>query len=390
MNMRRHSVLFLAFLALPLLLPVRGSAQFVSDPAIEQKIQRGIDAIYNIQFDRADSLFAEVVRWNPQHPIGYFFEAMTQWWRILTNFDDESQDQKFYDLLDKVITLCDAHLDTNPDDVTALFFKGGAVGFRGRLRANRNKWVGAANDGLVALPIVQMAYKLDPTNYDVLLGIGIYNYYADVIPDQYPFVKPFMVFFPSGDRKKGLHQLEEAAKHARYARVEANYFLMQNYFLYEKDFVKALAISAELNKKYPQNPVFHRYLGRCYISLGRLGEANDVFLEVAKRFRKKQLGYDDYDGREAYYYLGKYDFLTGKMDEALRYFYSSDSLSRIVDKDGASGFMSLTNLMIGMIYDTQNERSAAIEQYKKVLDMKEFENSRRDAEHYLQQPYKRN
>jgi tetratricopeptide (TPR) repeat protein len=373
-----------------MLVPVPASAQWVSDPVVDQRIQRGIDYIYNIQFNKADSVFAGVVRWNPLHPVGYFFQAMTQWWRILSNFDDESQDQRFYDMLDKVITLCEDRLDKNLNDVTALFFKGGAVGFRGRLRANRGKWIGAANDGLVALPIVQKAYKLEPKNYDVLLGIGIYNYYADVIPDQYPFVKPFMVFFPGGDRKKGLQQLEEASKHAKYARVEANYFLMQSYFMYEKDFARAMAIAVELNKKYPENPVFHRYVGRCYVSIGRLGEANDVFLEIEKRFRKRQTGYDDYDGREAYYYIGKYFFLTGQMESALRNLLKSDSLSRIVDKDGASGFMSLTNLMIGMVYDTQNKRSVAIDQYKKVLDMKEFENSRRDAEQYLQQPYRRN
>ena len=377
-------------LLLLMLVPVGASAQWVSDPAVDQRIQRGIDYIYNIQFNKADSVFAGVVRWNPQHPVGYFFQAMTQWWRILTNFDDESQDQRFYDMLDKVITLCEDRLEKNPNDVTALFFKGGAVGFRGRLRANRGKWIGAANDGLVALPIVQKAYKLDPKNYDVLLGIGIYNYYADVIPDQYPFVKPFMIFFPGGDRKKGLLQLEDASKHAKYARVEANYFLMQSYFQYEKDFAKAMAIAVDLNKKYPENPLFHRYVGRCYVSTGHLGEANDVFLEIEKRFRKKQTGYDDYDGREAYYYIGKYHFLTGQMDQALRNLYKSDSLSRIVDKDVASGFMSLANLMIGMVYDTQNKRSVAIDQYKKVLDMKEFENSRRDAEQYLQQPFRRN
>ncbi len=378
-----------ALLFVVLLAPMRSQGQWVSDPAIEQKIQRGIDAIYNLKFQEADTLFAAVIRWGPQHPIGYFFEAMTEWWRILCNFDDESQDDKFYAMLEKVISLCDERLDKNPNDVTALFFKGGAIGFRGRLRANRGKWVGAANDGLMALPIVQKAYKLDPNNYDILLGIGIYNYYADVIPDEYPFVKPFMVFFPSGDRKKGLQQLEEAAQHAKYASVEADYFLMQNYFQYEKDFPKALAIATLLTKKFPDNPVFQRYLGRCYVALGRLGEANDVFVDVAKRFRRKQVGYDTYDGREAYYYLGKYDFMTGSLNTALRYFYSSDSLSRIVDKDGASGFMSLTNLLIGEIYDLQNQRSAAIGQYRKVLDMKDFENSHRDAEQNLQHPYRR-
>lgn len=380
----RISVLLLLFLPAPV------SAQWISDPAIDRKIQRGIDYIYNIEFDKADSVFAEVVQWNPQHPIGYFFQAMTQWWRILTNFDDESRDQKFYDMLNHVITMCEDRIDKDANDVTALFFKGGAVGFRGRLRANRGKWVGAANDGLVALPIVRKANALEPNNYDVLLGIGIYNYYADVVPDQYPIVKPFMVFFPSGDRKKGLEQLVEASQHAKYARAEAGYFLLQNYFNYEKDFAKALALATELNKKYPRNPVFHRYLGRCYVSLGRLGEANDVFTEIEKRFIRKQTGYDNYDGREAYYYIGKYEFLTGKMDLALRHLWTCDSLSRIVDKDNPSGFLSLADLMIGMIYDLQNKRSLAIEQYKKVLDMKEFENSQRDAKQYLQQPYRRN
>lgn len=381
---------FHALIVLLMLIPVSAPAQWVTDPTIEKKIQRGIDYIYNLEFDKADTVFADVVRWNPDHPIGYFFQAMTQWWRILTNFDDESQDKKFYEMLDKIMNMCEERIDKNPNDVTALFFDGGAVGFRGRLRANRSKWVGAANDGMVALPIVRKAFELDPKNYDVLLGIGIYNYYAAVIPDKYPFVKPFMLFFPGGDRKKGLEQLEEVWQHAKYARVESGYFLLQNYFQYEKDFPKALALATELNKKYPQNPVFHRYLGRCYISLGRLGEANDVFEEIRKRFKKKQTGYDTYDGREAYYYLGKYEFLTGKIDPAMRDLFTSDSLSRIVDKDGASGFMSLTNLMIGMIYDMQNIRSAAVEQYEKVLDMKDFENSRIDAEKFLKQPYKRN
>jgi predicted negative regulator of RcsB-dependent stress response len=115
-----------------------------------------------------------------------------------------------------------------------------------------------------------------------------------------------------------------------------------------------------------------------------------VFVDIEKRFKKKMTGYDHYDGREAYYYIGKFDFLTGKMDEALKNLWTSDSLSHIVDKDEASGFMSLANLMIGMIYDTQNKRAQAVEQYRKVLEMREFENSRRDAKQYLQKPYKRN
>jgi len=369
--------------------PFRALAQWIDDPVVEQKLQRGINNIYSIEFEKADSQFTAVIQMRPDHPVGYFFRAMTVWWQILTDFDNESRDEKFYGMLEQVVTMCEDRLDKDPKDVAALFFKGGAVGFRGRLRVNRGKYVGAANDGLVALPVVRKAFELDPQNYDVLLGIGIYNYYAEVVPEKYTIVKPFMIFFPSGDRKKGLEQLVLASQNAKYARVEASYFLLQSYFVYEKDFSKSLAIARDLNKRFPQNPVFHRFLGRCYISLGHLGEANDVFLEIERRFKKKQTGYDSYDGREAYYYLGKYEFLTGKIDLSLRHLYACDSLSRIVDKGEPSGFMSLTNLMIGMIYDMQNKRDYAVQQYQKVLQLKEYENSQRDARLFLQQPYKR-
>ena len=365
------------------------NAQWILDPTIEQRIQKGIDFIYNLEFEKADQEFDAVVALRPKHPVGYFFRAMTQWWRILSNFSDESKDDRFHELLDVVINMCDERLDRNPKDITALFFKGGAVGFRGRLRANRGKWLVAAKDGIVALPIVQKAYELDPNNYDVLLGIGIYNYYAEIVPKDYPFVKPFMIFFPKGDKKKGIEQLKLSAQNSKYARTEASYFLLQSYFLYEKDYFQALTIAQSLHARYPRNPLFHRYVGRCHVSLGQWSDANRIFLEVERRYTAKQAGYDAYDAREAYYYLGKFHFIAGTFDEALKNFVKCDELSRIVDKEGPSGFMSMANLHIGMIYDIQKKRQLAVNQYQKVLRMKQFENSHADARRYLSTPYTR-
>lgn len=365
------------------------SAQWINDPVVDGHLQKGIDKIYNLEFERADQEFAEVVRLQPEHPAGHFFQAMTEWWRILSNFDDESRDKRLIAMLDKVVELCEERLDQNENDVAALFFKGGAVGFKGRLRSNRGAWLLAANDGLVALPAIRKAYKLDPQNFDVLLGMGIYNYYADVVPNQYPVVKPLMLFLPSGEKKKGLEQLELAAQKARYAKIEAMYFLLQTYFTYEKQYVRALELARELHTKYPQNPVFHRMYGRCYVSTGYWGEAFQIFSEVEKRYRNHQPGYDNYDGREAYYYIGRHYFLAGKLEEALRNLYKCDELSRPIDKQAASGFMSMTNLTIGMIYDLQKRRGSALAQYQKVLGMKEYENTHKEARRFMEKPYSR-
>lgn len=369
-------------------LAIRPAAgQWLQDPETDQQIQRSVDRIYNLEFEEAERELAEVVRRQPDHPAGHFFVAMVQWWRILSNFTSTSEDEKFYDLLDRVIELCDRRLQKDEKDVTALFFKGGAVGFRGRLRANRGKWVGAANDGVVALPLVRKAYALDPQNADVLLGIGIYNYYAEVIPDRYPLVKPLMVFFPSGDRKLGLQQLEDASRRAVHARTEAKYFLMQNMYMFEKDFGKALSLALELHAAYPKNPLFHRYVGRCYVANGRLTAANEVFEEVDRRYRTGQRGYDAYDGREAAYYLGRREFIAGSYDAALKHFYRCDEMSRTLDREGPSGFMVMANLQVGMIYDLQGKRTNATRQYRKVLGMKDYEGAHATAQNYLNKPY---
>ncbi len=363
--------------------------QWLPDPAIDENIQRGIGHIYNLEFEMADQEFLGVVTIRPDHPAGYFFQAMTEWWRIMIDLDNESRDDKFYDMLDKVIDLCDGLLKKNPNDVTALFFKGGAVGFRGRLRANRGNWLGAAKDGVTALPIVRKAYELDQHNYDVMLGIGIYNYYADIVPREYPLLKPLMWFFPSGDKNKGLEQLSLAAENAKYANVEASYFLMQNYFLYEKDYIGALGLARRLSGMFPRNPVFQRYLGRCYVRLGYWAEASLTFANIDHEFREGRIGFSNSDGREAAYYLGRFHFIGTALEESLRHFLRCEEISKKIDKDGNSGFRTMANLHIGMIYDVQKKRDLAMQQYRKVLALKEFETSHQEARTYLQHPYTR-
>lgn len=376
--------------AIPLIVafPLSLAAQWDLGADIDRRLLKGIDHIYNLEFYDADRQFDEVVRLRPDHPAGYFFSAMTQWWRILSNFEDESQDRRFYAMLEDVIGMCEKRLERDPSDITALFFKGGALGFRGRLRATRGNWPGAASDGLAALPIVRRAHALDSTNYDVLLGIGIYNYYAEIVPKEYPIVKPFMVFLPSGDRVKGLEQLHHAAERSKYARTEATYFLVQNYYLYEKQNDTAAALAGVLSRKYPRNPLFLRYHGRCLVGLGRWEEAVPIFTRVLEMFKNGQVGFGPKDAREAHYYRGKYAFIRGWHADALEHFREAERLSYAVDAGEESGFLSMSVLHMGMIYDLTGRRQDAVTSYRRVLAMKEYENTHRDARRFLGMPFK--
>jgi tetratricopeptide (TPR) repeat protein len=383
--MKRGGWLMLAALLIPV---GRCPAQWIGDSAIEAHTHRGIEYVYNLSFDSARAEFQFLVHQKPDHPAGYFFLAMVDWWRIASDIENTSHDDHFLSELDRVIDLCDKRLGKNEHDTAALFFKGGALGFQGRLHGNREDWVQAANDGRMALPIVEDAYRLAPANDDVLLGMGVYHYYAAVIPDQYPIVKPLMVFFPKGDKEKGLRELRDAAANARYANFEATYFLLQILQNFEKRYGEALPLALTLHARFPNNAIFHKYVGRCYATVGNWDACARSFDEILRRAQQKRMGYDLPTEREARYYLGLHEMTIGNDSAALEHFYRTDELSRRVDKK-PSGFMVMANLRIGFLYDLQKKRDLALQQYKKVLGMTDYQGAHEQAQRYLKSPYQK-
>lgn len=362
-------------------------AQTSSLPDFDGHAREGIRAVYNLEFEEAEKEFQTIVQAQPHHPAGHFFLAMVTWWRIMLDLDDERYDREFFSSLDRVIEMCDSMLEEDEDDVTAMFFKGGALGYQGRLHFHRNDYLAAARAAVEALPLVQAASELAPDNYDINLGTGIYNYYADVIPREYPLVKPLLLFIPAGDKAKGIAQLTLASEKAKYAPVEASYFLMQVYYFYEKEYGSALGLARGLHERFPQNVVFHRYVGRCYVSLSNWDAVREVFGEISRRSRAGQRGYGAGAEREAAYYLGVDRMGRGDLEGALQHLYRCDELSRGLDRKEPSGFMAMANLKIGMIYDLQKKRDLAIRQYAKVEDMKEYSDSHALAERYTKRPY---
>ena len=361
------------------------------DAKFDSLVTSGIKQIYNIKFPEAEKTFRKLIADYPNHPSGRFFLAMIDWWKILLDLDSEERDEIFFQKLEDVIFQCDELLKKNSQNVDALFFKGGAIGFRGRLRANRDSWLKAADDGREALPIVEHAANLDPNNVDVQLGFGIYNYYAAVIPEEYPMIKPLMLFFPSGDKEKGIEQLNNTAFKGKYAKYEAQYFLMTLYYSNENNPYKAEEYADMLIKEFPDNPVFQRWKGRIAAKKGDYFTASLVFQNVIDKDKSGYAGYSvPKTKREADYYVAFQYFNTNKLDSSMIYFSDCAKISKQIDEeDEESGFQVNAVLYMGMINDLWNKREAAILNYKKVLDMNEYANSHKLAEGYIEKPFKK-
>ena len=349
-------------------------------------VQMGATMIYNMEFDAASSLFGKVIDMYPKHPAGYFLDAMVEWWRIQADRRKKNNDEVFLNKCAKVIVLCDELLSLNEKDLSALFFKGGTLGFRGRYYAGRESWIKAADDGNVAFKILQQCQQLAPGNHDIMLGTGLYNYYASALPEQYPALKAVMMFLPKGDKNIGIMQLQAAGRGAKYAATEAKVSLLQVWYQFEKNAVEALPVAMDLYTRYPKNPYFHRYVGRCQVMLGMWTEMEQTWRNVVNRCINRNIGYDQQTAREGLYYIGLALMNRKQLDSALTYFYKCDEAGRFLDED-ISGFTIKVNMKIGNIYDIQGKRSLAIEQYKKVLKWDDRQNSHEEAKRYINQPF---
>lgn len=358
----------------------------LDDPIVRFQVQRGLDLLYDMQFEQADKLFNQVDRRYPNHPAGPFLKALSTWWEILLDLSDTSHDEAFFAQMEEVIERSDRLLKKNKDNFDAIFFKGAALGFRGRLRSNRGDWYKSALDGKRAMDYVLRVARKDPSNADYAFGKGIYDYYAAAIPDRYPFVKPVMIFFPRGDRARGIRALEWTARDGVFIQTEAAYFLLQIYYLFERDFEKSVEYVNWLRKEHPNNPFFHTFEGRVYAHWGKWGDAGAIFSNVLARYEKKMPGYNQAMAEQALYYRGRAHMVYARYDEAIADLTALRRLS--ATKPGESYFEVWGRLREGMAYDAAGYRDRAVACYREVLSMDNRADVHDMARRFLNSPYR--
>lgn len=366
--------------------PLKSQWVIMSNEA-DSLVLRGSKLIYNCQFDSAELIFDEVIEKYPDHPVGYFLDAMVDWWRIKIHRNEAVYAQSFENKIEIVVDKCDDLLDENPKDLTALFFKGGALGYRGRYFAESKQWLSAATDGKEAFDIMLDCHEKAPGNHDIMLGSGIYNFYAAAIPEKYPLTKPLLAFLPEGNKKIGLLQLRSSAYHARYTTVEAKVMLLLSFYSFEKDYNSALFWAKELHEEFPDNAYFHRYYARSKTRMGKWEELEQEWRNIIKKCIKRVEGYNNLTAREGLYYVGLALQRKREYETALKYYNKCLEVGDYIDEED-SGYYLSAQFKIALIYDKTGKRDLAIKQYKKCLESEDYDGIHAKCKRYLEKAYR--
>src|SRR6266487_5640740 len=240
-------------------------------PRLEELHAKGSEALFNLDYEGARQNFKEISRLYPDDPTGPQMLAKTLWLETLNqarrlqaalystqSFYAGTEDkpkprlvEDFRDLTRQATQLARARLKRNPRDPQTLYMLGATESLKAAFAATvERRFMAALRSGSNAFDTHRDVIKLDANFHDAELTIGMYDYIVGTLP--LPVKMLASIAGVHGSKKRGIQTLERVANEVQWARDDANVLLIAIYKK-EKRFPEALALSQELQEKYPRN-----------------------------------------------------------------------------------------------------------------------------------------
>ncbi len=329
-----------------------------------------LNDLYNFKFAEAEKQFRWIKQKYAWHPLPYFLLGLSEWWKIMPNTRTKAYDKKFLAYMDSTILIAKNLYNKREDfKIEAAFFLSAAYGFKGRLYSDeeRKEWRKAASAGKKALKYLEISKKQNDLSVELLFGDALYNYFSKWIPENYPALKPVLMFFPKGNKKLGLEQLRQVANNAFYTRTEAQVWLMRILNSYENDRKGALQIGEYLFKTYPRNAYFHRYYARLLYSNGQYTRMKPVSEKILAKIDSGVFGYEATSGRYASFYLGQYYQSRAKYDQSKIYYNKTVAFGEEVEAE-ETGYYLYACLYLARLYAQDEDYIKAEGYVEKIKD----------------------
>lgn len=334
------------------------------NPFIKIESTEAIDAMYNFEFKKAHNHFHYLQKQYPWHPLPYLLKGLNYWWQIVPDYTNKQWDDGFLAYMDTTKYLAEK-VKENYNEIEGAFFLAAAYAFEGRLYSERREYRKAALASGKSLKYLEECRGYETYSPELLFGDALFNYYAEWIREEYPLLRPIMMFFPKGDKVKGIEQLKEVARNAFYSRTEAQYYLMRILASEEKDIRGALQVSKYLHDQYPDNPYFHRYYARLLYQSGQHASVARVSKDILAKIDSAQSGYEANSGRYACFFLGHSYEKRGNYSEARSYYLKGLTFAEQANAT-KMGYYFFSLLHLGRIAEAEEDKGLARNYYKQV------------------------
>ncbi len=373
----------------------------------------GLDALYNIDYDKAERDFKEIVRLMPNHPGGYQLLAARVWIKTLyesrrlqsslyssesfySSGDDKVDPRivsEFRNLTREAKRLAEAKLKQEPKNVEALDFLANTEGLKASFEeAVERRHFAALRDGNDAVDHHREVLKLDPTYIDAQITIGLYEYVVGSLPLPVKLLAGVTGY--RGSKKRGLAMLEEVAAKGRWSQDDAKSVLILLYTR-EKRFADVLKLTRELSAKYPRNYLLRLETADALVALAGVKRKEKDLAGAVQAEKEAFATFDellrDRNARDAaskaldliHFKYGEVLLMAGYHERAAKEFLAATKIDR-----AEPGIVTMAHLYAARAYDVGGKRDEALNQYKTVLARPNVYDSHDAAKRGLQKAFK--
>jgi hypothetical protein len=227
-------------------------AQILKDTASLNLLKKGIDYVYNFQFDKAEEVFTRLSNTFPGHPVVHLFKGMITYWENYPLLPTSPAHISYEEDLRSCIELSEKK--NNPDNSTEdLLADLCARGLLLLFYADNDLSMEVFPLATSTYQYIRRAFDFTTAYYDFYFFTGLYNYYREAYPETYPIYKALSFLFPKGDKSKGLKELKKAAENSIVLKAESYFFLSIIFLSFENNYQQALSYSKSLHELYPAN-----------------------------------------------------------------------------------------------------------------------------------------
>jgi tetratricopeptide (TPR) repeat protein len=348
-------------------------------------LKNGIEKAFNLDNQNANIYLQKALELDKENPIGYAYMAMVCFFSYEMSFEPKDRDRNQEFMLRNIgeaITKGEKRIEKNSKDNQAYFAVALAKIVKVHWAIHQKKYSLIAQEASSIWDYLEKAKEGDPQNYDVYFLMGLLHYHIDYLPGLTRFISSILI--TSGNRQKGIQELELAAQKGYLLKELAQAELTSAYLNFEKQPARALPFARELKEKFPNNYNFLFVLANILSDLHRFEEAFEIARQIE---RSIQAGIPPFVPQLQPRYnqlMGRILFTQGEYDKAEEYF-------RKALKDTAlynARVRALAFVRIGMIYDARKEREQAEEYYSRALEVEGGEGAAQiEAKKYLNTPY---
>lgn len=245
----------------------------------EEKLQEGIEAFYNTEWDKAESLFQELMEENEKDPQPHFFSSMMPFWEYFFIDQNEELADEFLSRSEKAVNLSEQKLDSSPNDTTMVLLLSGLHGYRSLVAAGESNYRVAIRSGMTGFSYTRKLLSLDTDRPDARIGRGMFYYMLGSVPSELKWATNMAGL--KGDMEEGFEELKIAAESDSYVSNDAIMLLM---YLYNKEerYEEALSYAEKLTERLPKNIIFKFKKAEILENTGNKDQARELFAEIAE------------------------------------------------------------------------------------------------------------